>query len=295
MSGTIQEVDGFFLEPENADIPKNAVVACQGVQGAYSQITAKRLFPEGKFIYFDKFPAVVKAVQEGMCDYGVLPIENNTYGSVKAVYQLLDDGDFNIVRGYRLKIDHQLLAKEGTRLSEVTTVYSHEQAIGQCDKFLHSLGREVKAVPYFNTAISARRVAEDPDPYCAAIASPECAEIYGLKILRRHIADNSHNYTRFLVIARKKTVYPGANRISMILTLPHRPGSLAGVLQKFADRGMNLLKLESAPIPGKDFEFRFYLDFEASVRDPGTRKLLHELKELCPTFRYLGNYEELSG
>ncbi len=295
MSETIEEVDGFLLEPDHADLPKKAVVACQGVQGAYSQITAKRLFPEGKFIYFDKFPAVVKAVQEDMCDYGVLPIENNTYGSVKAVYQLLDDGDFNIVRGYRLKIDHQLLAKEGTKLSEVTTIYSHEQAIGQCEKFLHSLGRGVKAVPYFNTAISARRVAEDPDPYCAAIASPECADIYGLKILRRHIADNSHNYTRFLCIARKKTVYPGANRISIILTLPHRPGSLAAVLQKFADQGMNLLKIESAPIPGRDFEFRFYLDFEASVREEPTRKLLHELKELCPTFRYLGNYEEISG
>lgn len=295
MSEKLEEVDGFLLEPDHADLPEKAVVACQGVQGAYSQITARRLFPEGKFIYFDKFPAVVKAVQEDMCDYGVLPIENNTYGSVKAVYQLLDDGDFNIVRGYRLKIDHQLLAKEGTSLSEVTTIYSHEQAIGQCEKFLHSLGRNVRAVPHFNTAISARYVSENSDPYCAAIASPECAEIYGLKVLKRHIADNPHNYTRFLCIARRKTVYPGANRISIILTLPHRPGSLAFVLQKFADQGMNLLKIESAPIPGRDFEFRFYLDFEASVRERKTRDLLLELKNICPTFRYLGNYEEITG
>lgn len=289
-----KEVEGYLLKEEGAAFPKKAIVACQGVQGAYSQITAKRLFPEGTFIYFNNFAAVVKAVREGMCEYGVLPIENNTYGSVKAVYQLLDGGDFHIVRGYRLKIDHQLLAKEGTKLGDITTIYSHEQALGQCGEFLHSLGRGVKAVPYYNTAISARHAAESSDPYCAAIASPECADIYGLKILRRHVADNDQNFTRFLCIASRKVVYPGADRISIILTLPHRPGALAHVLSKFAEQNINLLKIESSPIAGRDFEFEFYLDIEASVRDRGTREMLAELKEDCPTFQYLGNYQELS-
>ncbi|MEE3420233.1 MAG: prephenate dehydratase domain-containing protein [Lachnospiraceae bacterium] len=288
--------DKTFSEPEFVEtpFPSRAMVACQGIRGAYSQITAQRLFPEGTFIYFKNFGAVVRAVREEMCEYGVLPIENNTYGSVKDVYRLLSRGEVNVVRGYRLKIDHVLLAREGTSLKDVKKVMSHEQALGQCDEFLKSLGDKVELVPALNTAVAARSVAASPDPYCAAISSPECAALYGLAILKKKIADNDHNYTRFLCIGKKKAVYPGANRISIILTLPHKPGTLSRILNEIAGAGLNLLKLESAPIPGKDFEFIFYIDIEGSIEDPATVAALKNIREESTGFAFLGNYEELS-
>ncbi len=284
----------YYFKSEADVFPTKAVVACQGIEGAYSQIAAKKLFPEGTFIYFKNFGAVIKAVREGMCDFGILPIENNTFGSVKAVYRLLGKEEVNIIRGYRLKIEHQLLAKAGTKLSEITTIYSHEQALGQCAEFLHSLGEKVAETPCRNTAVAARMVAQSSDPYCAAISSPECAKLYHLKVLKWKTADNDTNYTRFLCIARRKDIYPGANRISMILTLPHTPGALCDILSKFKELNLNLLKLESEPIAGRDFEFCFYIDIEASMKDERVRRLVEELKALCPSFRFLGNYEELT-
>ncbi len=284
----------YYFKPENEPFPSKVMVACQGIEGAYSQITAKRLFPEGTFLYFKNFGAVIKAVREGMCDFGVLPIENNTFGSVKAVYQLLGKEEVNIVRGFRLKIEHQLLAKPGTKLKEITNVYSHEQALGQCAEFLRSLGDKVAETPCRNTAVAARMVAESSDPTVACLSSPECAKLYGLEVLKWKAADNDTNYTRFLCIARRKDIYPGANRISMIMTLPHHPGALCDILMKFKEQKINLLKLESEPIPGQDFEFRFYLDIEASMRDEAVRRMMREIKDSCTSFSFLGNYEELT-
>ncbi|MDO4619929.1 MAG: prephenate dehydratase [Lachnospiraceae bacterium] len=275
-----------------SDIPTSGVIACQGTVGAYSQIAARRLFPDGTFIYFKNFDAVARAVREGMCDFGVLPIENNTFGSVKQVYQLLGRQDISIVRSYKLKIEHQLLAKPGTALKDITSVRSHEQALGQCEQFLHSLGDKVAQIPCLNTAVAARTVAESDDPYCAAISSPECAALYGLEVVKKKIADSNHNYTRFLCIAKKPLLYPGASRISLILSLPHVPGSLAAVLDRFSASGINLLKLESTPIPGRDFEFSFYIDIEGSVEDPRVEQILDDLRNTCPEFRFLGCYLE---
>ena len=250
---------------EETNRGRGLVIACQGIRGAYSQIAAERLFPEGSFLYFRNFDAVARAVREDLCDFGLLPIENNTYGSVKQVYQILGRQDISIVRGYRLRIRHQLLAKPGTRLKDLTAVCSHEQA-----------GSE--------------------EPGIAAISSPECADLYGLEVLKRRIADSDHNYTRFLCIAKEPRVSGDADRISLILSLPHRPGALAGVLDRFAREHINLWKIESAPIPGRDFEFRFYIDIEGSVRDPKVQGILDSLKADCPEFRFLGNYrEEIDG
>lgn len=268
------------------------VIACQGIPGAYSQITARHLFPEGTFLYFKNFRAVARAVNEGMCDYGVLPIENNTYGSVKEVYKVIGEEDIRIVRGFTLKIEHVLLAKPGVAVGEITEVSSHEQALGQCSEFLHSLGDKVRIRPSLNTAVAARSVAESPDPYVSAISSPECASLYGLEVVKRRIADNPYNYTRFICVARDGDCLPGASRISVVLTLPHRPGSLAEVLSEISARGINLIRIESTPIPGKDFEFRFYIDFEASLRDEKTMELILKMKSMCPEFRLLGNYTE---
>ena len=267
-------------------------VACQGTEGAYSQIAASRLFPDGSFLYFKNFRAVARAVSEGMCRYGVLPIENNTYGSVKDVYRVIGEEQVRIVRGYTLEIDHCLLAKPGTKPEDVRSVCSHEQALGQCSEFLHELGDKVRVVPSMNTAVAARTVAESQDPGAAAISSKECAELYGLQVIRRHIADTDHNYTRFICVAKEQEELGDASRISLMIAIPHRAGSLSAVLKLFADRGINLLKIESAPLPGRDFEFLFYIDIEASCRDPKTREILRELEDMCPMYRFLGNYTE---
>jgi chorismate mutase/prephenate dehydratase len=285
--------DTVFL-PEGSTFPEKAVIACQGISGAYSQIAAKRLFPGGTFIYFKNFGAVISAVKEGMCQFGVLPIENNTYGSVKDVYRLLGKNkeDAHIVRGLWLKIDHQLIGVKGASLKGIRKIYSHEQAIGQCESFLKSLGQKTEAIPVKNTAAAARMVAEKDDLSCVAISSPECAELYQLSVLKKNVSDTEHNYTRFLLIAKDSAIYPGADRISMILSLPHKPGALKDVLSLFSERNMNLLKIESEPLPGKDFEFRFYLDVEASAADPEVRELLNRLNRECPDFTFLGNYKE---
>ena len=277
---------------QKTELPRGGMIACQGIAGAYSEITAKHLFPEGTFLYFKNFRAVARAVSEGMCHFGVLPIENNTYGSVREVYKVIGEENVSIVRGFTLRIEHVLLAKAGTKLADVTEIISHEQALGQCAEFLHSLGDKVQVHACLNTAVAARTVAASDNPSLAAISSPDCAELYGLESLKRRIADSSDNYTRFICVAKEAVLYPGANRICLVLTLPHRPGSLAHILSSFADAGINLLKIESAPIPGKDFEFRFFIDLEASLADEASAKVLREVEEICPEFRVLGNFTE---
>ncbi len=286
--------DGYRILPEEAAFPDGGIIACQGVRGANSQLAADTLFPHGTIMYFKNFGAVARAVSEGMCRFGVLPIENNTYGSVKNVYRILGRREVSIVRSMPQKITHVLLMKKGGKPGMIRKVISHEQALGQCSEFLHSLGDKVEEEACLNTAVAARLVSESDDPGLACISAPECAELYGLNIVKKHIADSDRNYTRFLVVAREPDVYPGANRISMILNLQHKPGALARVLDLFAGAGINMLKIESAPIPGRDFEFSFYIDIEASVRDAHVRQILDKLREECPGFTFLGNYEEVS-
>ena len=272
-------------------------VAVQGTRGAYSQLAAEKMFPDGSFLYFKNFGAVISAVDQKLCRFGVLPLENNTYGSVRAVYRLLQTREVSIAYAMRLKIDHVLLVKEGTALQDIRRVISHEQALGQCEAFLHSLGDKVSIDACLNTAVAARMTAESDDPALAAVSSPECAEIYGLKVLKRHIADNNSNFTRFICISGKEeSGIPGKsekpNRLSLILTIPHRPGMLSGILDLFAEKNINLLKIESVPIPGKDFEFMFFIDIEETENPETTRKILTELEEICPVVRCLGSYYE---
>jgi len=284
--------EDYGIREKTETFPKGGMIACQGVEGAYSQLAAKKLFPEGQILFFKTFDAVFDAVRNGMCGFGVLPIENNSYGSVKAVYERLEKGEVSIVRSERLLISHELLAKPGAELKDITEIYSHEQALGQCSGFLKKLGDSVQVMPCLNTAVAARKVSESEGKHAAAIASPECAQIYGLKSLHEKVQDSDNNYTRFICIAGEKAVYPGANRISLILSVQHRPGALYEVLGKFAELGINMIRLESSPIVGRDFEFLFYIDIEASVTDPKVREMLHALSESCPDFVYLGNYSE---
>ena len=271
--------------------PKRATVACQGVAGAYSHAAAERLFQLPEIQFYNTFDDVFAAVENGDVEYGVRPIENSSYGSVVSIYNLMQHYNFYIVKSLRLRINHQLLAKPGTKLSDIKEIYSHEQAIGQCDPFLSSL-KGVKVTKVANTALAAQMVAESDRADIAAISSRECADLYGLDILKNHIQVTDNNYTRFICISKKLEIYPGANRISLILTLPHVPCSLYHMVAKFAAIDVNLTKLESRPIPGSDFEFLFYFDLDASVYQEDLLYLLSELEASPETFVFLGCYLE---
>lgn len=272
--------------------PQSPTVACQGVEGAFSQIACEKMFKNPYIMYFKNFHSVFSAIEQGLCQYGILPIENSTAGSVKKVYDLMIDRKFSIVRTYRLKIDHNLLAKPGTKLSDVREIYSHEQAINQCSDFLKSLPG-VKIIPVENTAVAACMVSQSERSDVAALSSKACEELYGLDCLASSVQDRGNNRTRFICISRNLEIYPGADRTSIMMVLPHKPGSLYKVLARLYVLGINVLKLESRPIPDRDFEFMFYFDLETSIYSEEFTQLMCELDQLCEEFTYLGSYTEV--
>lgn len=271
--------------------PTKGVVACQGVEGAYSQIACDKLFPFANILYFKTFEGVFQAVEKGLCEFGILPIENSSYGSVNEVYDLMRHFNFHIVRSLKLKIDHALLAKPGKQLSDIKEIFSHEQALGQCSAFLKQLG-DVKITVCENTAAAAKMVSDSDREDIAAISSHECAELYGLSILSDDIQNSDSNFTRFICITKDLRIFPGSNKISLMLSLPHRPGALYAFMSKIAALGLNVSKLESRPIPGKDFEFLFYFDIDASVISPEVIHFLSDLSKEPEMFMFLGNYSE---
>lgn len=287
----LRERIGAAKRPPSAQLPASAVVACQGVEGAYSQLACDKLFAAPNIMYFHTFEAVFRAVESGLCEYGVLPIENSTSGSVRGVYDLLGQFSFHIVRSARIHVLHRLLAKPGVSFPEIREIYSHTHALEQCSEFLAGL-RDVKVTPAENTAIAAQMVHQSQGGEKAAISSQDCAELYGLSVLREDVQNTANNYTRFILISNKPAIYPGADRISLILSVKHEPGALYRLLSKFAATGLNLIKLESRPIPNSAYEFAFYIDLEGSVWDAGVMRLLEELSATNPHFAFLGSYHE---
>lgn len=272
--------------------PQTGMVACQGVEGANSQVACDRLLPRGSIMYVKSFGAVVSAVESGLCKFGVLPIENSSNGSVRAVYQLLQEHDLSVVRSTRLCIRHELLALPGVKQEDITEIYSHEQAIGQCSRFLGGL-KDVKVIPCGNTALAAKLVAESGNPHAAAISSHPCAALYGLECVNGGIQDSDNNYTRFICVAKDPVIYAGANKISLIIALDNKPGALYEVLSKLAALDIDMTKLESCPVAGSDFEFVFFLELEASVKDPSVLACLEEMERSCAQFQFLGGYSEV--
>ena len=272
--------------------PTDSFVACQGVEGAYSQIAAERIFKHPQISYFSTFDAVFKAVEQGFCDFGVLPVENSYAGSVNQVFDLMMRHNFYIVRSTRLKVNHNLLVKPGTKLEDIRVVYSHQQAISQCAEYLAALPG-VKVHVCENTAIAAKKVADSEQNDVAALSSLSCAELYGLEAIAKGVQDSGANYTRFATISRELTIYPGANRTSLMVVLGHHPGSLYKVLAKFYALDINIVKLESRPIPERDFEFMFYFDIDCPVAAPEFKELMATLPNLCEDCRYLGSYTEV--
>lgn len=280
------------IEHTNKVFAPCATVACQGVEGAYSQHACEKLFHIPRIMYFNNFASIFSSIDKGMCDYGVLPIENSTAGSVKQIYDLMMYYNFYIVRSVRVKIDHNLLAVKGAELSGIKEIYSHEHALAQCTNFINSLGN-VKVNVVENTAIAAKMVADSGRTDVAAISSRSCAPLYGLDCLASSVQDKGNNYTRFICISKNLEIYPGADRTSLMMIISHKPGSLYRVLARFYALGINLVKLESRPIPDRDFEFMFYFDLDTPVYSQEFIQLVCELDSLCEEFRYLGSYSEI--
>ena len=290
-SGVYNEIlDSLDTTPNM--FPNRARVACQGVEGAYSQIATEKLFELPSIKYYPTFNGVFAAIESGECRYGVLPIENSTAGSVKKVYELMINHKFHIVKSVRLKIDHNLLAKKGAKLSDIKEIISHEQAISQSAAFLRTLSG-VKVTVVANTAIAAKTVAESDRCDLAALSSRFCADLYGLDTLASAVQDMGNNYTRFICISKSHEVYPGADKISLMLVTPNKPGALYNVLSCFNALGINMSKLESCPIPERDFESMFYFDFTVSVYSNALKSLLCELEARSEKFRLLGAYSEM--
>lgn len=279
----------------NAKCEKNLTangepIACQGVQGAYSGEAAKALFPDSPIDFHKQFEDVFEAVNQNKARFGIIPVENSTAGSVHESYDLIMKYKFFIVGAYDLRVDHCLCAKPGVKFEDIENVYSHTQALSQCNIFLKNF--DFMGITFSNTAAAAKFVSESEKNNIAAICSESAAKKYGLKIIRKGIQNVTNNTTRFIVISKELVIDEDAEKISLIFSAPHRTGSLYRVLGRFSMTGLNLTKLESRPVANGRFDYYFYVDILGSVRDEQTLDLLCALSDELPEFSFLGNYYE---
>lgn len=265
-------------------------IACQGVDGAYSGVAANTLFPDSPVKFYRQFEDVFEAVNKGEAKFGVIPVENSTAGSVHESYDLIMKYRFYVVGAYDLPIEHCLCAKKGTEYENITDVYSHPQALSQCNNFLKNF--DFTGINYTNTAAAAKLVSESDRDNVAVICSEKAAKKYGLKVLKRNIQNTSNNQTRFIVISKKLIIPGDANKISLIFSVAHKTGSLYRVLGRFSMAGLSLTKLESRPIENETFNYHFYVDVMGSVRQESTLDLICALSDELPEFEFLGNFNE---
>lgn len=274
------------------NLTTTATVACQGTAGANAETAAKQIFGEDcQPEFMTTFADIFAAVQSGRVQYGIIPVQNSTAGSVRQAYDLMAEYNFYIARTTVVEITNCLAVRPGTRLEDVKDVYSHQQALAQCSHFLDA--HKMTPHPYTNTATAAAMVAESTEPI-GAVCSEPCAKIHGLEIAASGISDYVPNFTRFFCICKGLEVSDDADRISVMLRLPHEEGSLYRLLSKFVICGLNLLKLESRPIRNGSFEVLFHLDFSGNIHDPSVVALLSDLSENLEYFKFLGNYGESS-
>lgn len=277
---------------EVSEIPrKKKRVAYQGLPGAYAELAARKSFPDDcRFLPSESFRSTVESVLSGEADFAVLPIENSSYGAVADNFDLLLQFPEAVILGECfLPVEHVLMALPGGTLSGIRRVFSHPQALAQCESFFREHPR-IEAVPARNTAEAARRVRESGDRELAALASENAAEIYGLSILQRAVNQQKSNTTRFLIVGKEKIYERGAERLSLSFELSHRPGALYQVLGSFLFNDLNLSMIQSRPVPDRPFEYRFFVDVMGNLSDPDVRNALSEL----PGFRILGNYSDFS-
>ncbi len=265
-------------------------VVYQGEPGAYSEQACINFFgPAVRAEGLPQFEDVFLALRDGRADYGVVPIENNSTGAIRQIYDLLARYAFHLVGETTVRVEHCLVAPPGASLDTITHVYSHEQGIFQSERFLKQYPSWT-AVPYLDTAGSGKYVAETGDISKAAICSARAAELYGLEILARGVNYSATNTTRFVVVSPKLELREGADKISAVLTTPHESGCLHEILGIFAVNGLNMVKLESRPIPGKSWEYMFFIEFTGCLTAPGMDGVLRELSQTAADFRVLGNF-----
>ncbi len=278
-----------FLCVDSFDF-KDSRVVYQGVEGAYSQMAALEFFGETKELFHvASWRDAMEALKAGRADYAVLPIENSTAGSVVENYDLISEYDVYIIGEQIISIDHALLGLPGSKLSDIKVVYSHPQAIMQCDGFFRA-NPSIKAVTCENTAVSAKKVRDDKDMSCAAIAGEINARLYGLDILQKAIQDDKNNKTRFVIVSAEKCYRRDASTVSLSFELPHEKGTLYQSLSHFMFNGLNLTRIESRPSKHEQWTYRFFVDFEGNLLEDSVINALRGLAEETTGLRILGNY-----
>ncbi len=270
---------------------KKLRIAFQGEKGAYSESAAKHYFSSTKIepVPCKTFLDVFKAVSARRADGAMVPVENTLNGGIREVFNLLDELSVYVVGEIKLKISHALLAVPGTRLSDVKKVYSHPQALLQCREFIHE--RRLTKIEYYDTAGAAKFVSDCGDHSAAAIASETAADDYGLMVLKRHLEANGNNLTRFLCLSRKYSVRKDADKTTVVFSLRNQPGALHKILSVFAIRDIDLLSIDSIPIIGKPWEYKFFVDFHGSILGEKQFNAIGHLREICPHVKVIGSYK----
>jgi prephenate dehydratase len=268
---------------------RRPVVAYQGVPGAFSEIASLQFAPEGKAVDFPTFEKAFHAALKGNCTHACLPVENSLAGSINQTYDLLTDSVLHVVGEQVVRVHHNLLARPGTRLEDVERVYSHPQALAQCQEFIRKHGFE--AVTDFDTAGAAKVLSENGGTGKAAIASRRAAEIYGLEVLAENIEDTDFNYTRFFILGHEEAPRGnGPHKTSLVLATRHRPGDLVACLEEFPRHDINITKLESRPRRDKPWSYLFYIDIEGHVADENVSRALPALMRKAAFVKFLGSY-----
>ncbi|MEG0614376.1 MAG: prephenate dehydratase domain-containing protein [Oscillospiraceae bacterium] len=286
-----QEISAnFYLSGKKFSPEQAQKIGCQGVRGSYQEQACQKLFGGKKIEFFHTFEDVFKAVDSGFIDFGVLPIQNSTAGSVAETYDLMRKYNFFISARIEVEISHCLAAKNGVNSAEIKEVYSHEQALSQCSEFIAKNGFE--KISYLNTAAAAELVKSSSKPI-AAICSEKCAELYGLKILQKNIANVTPNSTRFICISKDFFFSEKADTVSISLAVPNVKGSLYRLLTKFSVNDLDLEHIESKPILDGSFDAIFYLDFKGNISEKKVGGILNELQNELTYFKFLGNYFDI--
>ncbi len=268
---------------------EKARVVFQGAEGAYSQIAMQKYFGDKvNSFHVDTFRDAMSAIDEGSADFAVLPIENSTAGMVSEIYDLLAEYENYIVGEQIIQIEHCLLGLPGTRPEEIRTVYSHPQSLMQSARYLAD--HDWRQISMQNNAFAARKVAEDQDPSQAAIASELAGELYGLEVLQKGVNQSDTNSTRFIIVTNQKIFRKDASRISICFEVPHKSGSLYHMLSHFIYNNLNMTKIESRPIPDRNWEYRFFVDFEGNLADGAVKNAIRGLRDEARNMRILGNY-----
>ena len=269
---------------------KGARIVYQGVEGAYSHGAALQYFGDAADVYHvEHFGDAMEEVQAGWADFAVLPIENSSAGAVVDLYDILTRYSNSIVAETFLPVNHALLGTADSHEEQIQTVYSHPQALMQSSAYLNS-HRDWKQISMENTAVAARKVLEDGDPTQAAVASEIAGKLYGLKVLKPSIQNNKGNTTRFVILAKDQVYRRDAGKISICFELPHRSGTLYNMLGHFIFNHVNMIMIESRPIPGRNWEYRFFVDIEGNLEDAAVKNALKGIGAEALNFRILGNY-----